>query len=211
MKILLATGNAGKVRDFRGMEPDLVVELLPEYGSAPVAVEDGRTFEENARKKAEYYSRLNPELVLADDSGIEVDALGGAPGVDSALFAGKHGDDEANNDLLLERMKGVSWEQRTARFVCVLALAQGGRTVAAFRGTTEGYVMEQRRGSGGFGYDVLFYSPEAGCGFAELTAEQKAVYSHRGRAVAKLLEWARRQAPATWRDTEAPTGERAGE
>lgn len=196
MKIFLATGNAGKVRDFRGMEPDLEVELLPEYASVPVAAEDGRSFEENARKKAEYYSRLNPGLVLADDSGIEVDALGGAPGVDSALFAGRHGDDEANNDLLLERMRGVPWLRRTARFVCVLALAQGGRSLATFRGTAEGFVLEERRGSGGFGYDVLFYSPEAGCGFAELTPEQKAQYSHRGRAVAKLLEWARSQGKA---------------
>lgn len=204
MKILLATGNAGKVRDFRGMEPDLVVELLPEYSSVPVAVEDGRTFEANARKKAEYYSRLNPGMVLADDSGIEVDALGGAPGVDSALYAGQHGDDRANNDLLLERMQGIPWERRTARFVCVLALAQAGRTVVTFRGTSEGYVMEERRGNGGFGYDVLFYSPEAGCGFAELTAEQKARYSHRGRAVEKLLEWARGQAARGDAHADAP-------
>lgn len=189
MKILLATGNAGKVRDFGGMQPELHVALLPEYASVPVAPELGRSFEENARQKAEYYSRLTSEWVLADDSGLEVDALGGDPGVDSALYAGRHGDDEANNQLVLERLRGIPAEQRGGRFVCVLALARGGQTAVTFRGVVEGLILTAPRGDNGFGYDPLFYSPEAGRGFGELTAEEKARYSHRGRAVRELLKW----------------------
>jgi XTP/dITP diphosphohydrolase len=173
------------------MEPQIRVELLHDFAALPPVIEDGATFEENARKKAEHYSRFSDDVVIADDSGIEVDALGGAPGVHSARFAGRHGDDEANNRLLLDKLRGVPWEKRTARFVCVLAAARAGRTLATFRGAAEGYILEEPRGSEGFGYDPLFYSPEARCGFGELPAERKAQFSHRGKAATALLQWAR--------------------
>jgi len=188
--LLLATGNHGKLRDFRGMEPELTVVLLPGFGALPPIEEDGATFLENARKKAEHYSRFADGPVLADDSGLEVDALGGAPGVHSARFAGRHGDDEANNALLLARLQGMREEARTARFVCVLALAHSGVTLATFRAVAEGRILTAPRGGYGFGYDPLFFSPEAGCGFAEIPPEHKAQFSHRGRAVRELLGWA---------------------
>jgi XTP/dITP diphosphohydrolase len=189
-RFFLATSNQGKLRDFRGMEPQIRVELLPGYTALAPVVEDGDTFEANARKKAEHYSRLAEDVVIADDSGLEVDALGGAPGVHSARFAGKHGDDEANNRLLLEKLRGMPTEKRTARFVCVLAAARSGRTLACFRGVAEGYVLDAPRGTHGFGYDPLFYSPEAGYAFAELLPERKAVFSHRGKAARELMRWA---------------------
>jgi XTP/dITP diphosphohydrolase len=188
--LLLATSNEGKLRDFRGMAPLLHVELLPAFSSLPSVIEDGVTFEDNARKKAEHYSRYTNSLVIADDSGLEVDFLGGAPGVHSARFAGRHGDDEANNRLLLEKLQGVPWEKRTARFVCVLAAARAGRTLTTVRATAEGFVLDSPRGTNGFGYDPLFYSPEAGCGFGELSATRKAEFSHRGKAARQLLQWA---------------------
>lgn len=187
MTIYLATGNPGKVADFRGM--GLAVEVLPGFASLPPVEESGETFEANARLKAEHFSRFTKAMVLADDSGLEVDALQGAPGVYSARFAGQHGDDAANNALLLQRLQATPPPQRTARFVCVLALAQHGRTVATFRGTTEGRILAGPRGSGGFGYDPLFYSPAAGAAFAELTSERKAQFSHRGAAARAMLEW----------------------
>jgi XTP/dITP diphosphohydrolase len=209
MRIYIATGNAGKLRDFAGMQPELVVELLPRFRELDEVVEDGLTFEANARKKAEYYSRFAPsetaaeaaknpgDLVMADDSGIEVDALEGAPGVHSARFAGRHGDDEANNALLLQKLRGLPFERRTARFVCVLAVARRGVTLATFRGTAEGYVMDAPRAAPGknwgFGYDPLFFSPDAGCGFAEIPPERKALYSHRGKAARALLDWVRKR------------------
>lgn len=192
MHIYIATSNPGKLRDFRGMEPALRVSLLPEFSALPEVIEDGSTFEENARKKAEHYSRYDQRLILADDSGLVVDALNGAPGVHSARFAGRHGDDAANNRLLTERLVGVSWQKRTARFVCVLAVAQRGKTLSTFEGVAEGYILDSERGTFGFGYDPLFYSPEAGCGFAELPPERKAEFSHRGKAARALLQWAKR-------------------
>lgn len=191
MKLWLATGNAGKLKDFAGLGPEWTIGLLPGFASLPVAEETGRTFEANARLKAEHYSRYTADWVVADDSGLEVEALGGAPGVDSALYAGRHGDDEANNRLLLERMRGVPEARRQAAFVCVLAVARQGQTLATFAGRVEGRILEAPRGAGGFGYDPLFYSPEAGKGFGELDRETKARYSHRGRAARALLDWLR--------------------
>lgn len=187
MTICLATGNPGKVADFRAI--GLPVEMLPNFASLPSIAETGATFEANARLKAEHYSRFTQNLVLADDSGLEVDALHGAPGVYSARFAEMHGDDAANNRLLLQRLNNIPQPQRTARFVCVLALAQRGRTVAAFRGRAEGRILDAPRGSGGFGYDPLFYSPAAGASFAELMPKRKAQFSHRGAAARAMLEW----------------------
>jgi XTP/dITP diphosphohydrolase len=161
------------------------IDLLPGFRELPVAVEDGATFEENAVKKALHYSPYAAGLLFADDSGLEVDALGGAPGVYSARFSGPHATDEANNRLLLEKLNGVA--NRAAGFVCSIALVEGARVVGVYHGAVEGVILDQPRGSGGFGYDPLFYCPAFGCTFAEATAEQKLSLSHRGQAVRAML------------------------
>jgi len=203
-KIVIATSNAGKLRDFAGAAVAHGIEVagLPGFASLPAVVEDGATFEANARKKAEAYSRHAPgEIVVADDSGLEVDALGGEPGVHSARYAapdlenkapheaGANTDDAANNARLLRELKGVPREKRTGRFVCVLVVARDGQTLAAFRGEAEGVILDAPRGSNGFGYDPLFLFPQIHKTFAELSAEEKAQYSHRGKGFRKLLEW----------------------
>ncbi len=198
MKIYLASRNRGKLRDFDGMAPALVVELLPGIEAMPEIEETGETFLANAGLKAAAASAWAAErmpeapLVMADDSGLVVDALGGEPGVRSARYAGRHGDDETNNRLLLERLRGIEPERRSARFVCVLAVARAGQVLASFEGKAEGFILDSPRGQHGFGYDPLFFSPAAGRGFAELTAAEKAGYSHRGQAARALLAWARR-------------------
>lgn len=196
--ILIATSNPGKLRDFAAAAP-LGVEIasIPNFNSLPAVVEDGVTFEENARKKAEAYSRQVPgEIVLADDSGLEVDALQGAPGIHSARYAAEaphlinnNTDDEANNARLLRELKDVPAEKRSARFVCVIAAARHGHTLEVFRGEAEGMILNRARGSNGFGYDPLFYFPQIRKAFAELTAEEKAQYSHRGAAFRRFLAW----------------------
>ena len=175
---------------------------FPNFSSLPTVVEDGLTFEANARKKGEAYSHYAPgEIVLADDSGLEIDALNGAPGVHSARYAAPdlhnkepheadaNTDDEANNARVLRELQGVSWPARTGRFVCVLAAACDGKTLAIFRGTAEGIILEAPRGENGFGYDPLFYFPPIQKTFAELTAEEKSKYSHRGAAFLQFLKW----------------------
>jgi XTP/dITP diphosphohydrolase len=199
-RVLIATSNPGKLRDFAGAAAALGVEIapIPDFASLPPVVEDGLTFEANARKKAEAYSRYAAgETVLADDSGLEVDALGGAPGVHSARYAaeaphlaGLNAEDAANNAHLLRELKRVAPERRTARFVCVIAAARDGKTLEVFRGEAEGTILDRPRGSNGFGYDPLFLFPQIGKTFAELSAEEKAKYSHRGAAFRKFLEWA---------------------
>jgi XTP/dITP diphosphohydrolase len=161
------------------------IELLPGFQQLPAAVEDGATFEENAIKKALHYGAHAPGLVFADDSGLEVEALGGAPGVYSARFGGPGASDEINNRLLLEKLRGVS--NRNARFVCAIALVEGARVVGVFHGAVAGVILDAPRGSGGFGYDPLFYCPAFGCTFAEATAEQKFSLSHRGQAARAML------------------------
>jgi XTP/dITP diphosphohydrolase len=198
-RVLIATSNPGKLRDFAGAaQPHgITVHSIPHFSSLPPVVEDGDTFEANARKKAEAYSRAVPgELVIADDSGLEVDALGGAPGVHSARYAAdkphlsnENTDDEANNARVLRELAGVPAEKRSARFVCVLAAARDGQTVRVFRGRAEGLILDAPRGSNGFGYDPLFYFPQIGKTFAELSAIEKAQYSHRGAAFRQFLEW----------------------
>lgn len=195
-RVVIASSNPGKLRDFAAVAErhGVTVELMPEFRSFPEAIEDGETFEENARKKAEHYSRHAPGLVvLADDSGLAVDHLNGDPGVRSARYAAtsEHGnsDDAANNSLLLERMRGVPDEKRSVRFVCVIAVARDGRTLAEFRGEAKGQLLHALRGTGGFGYDPLFYFPELGKTFAELSPAEKAAVSHRGAAFAKFLDW----------------------
>jgi XTP/dITP diphosphohydrolase len=199
--VLIATSNPGKLRDFAGAAAPYGIEIaaIPNFSSIPAIVEDGKTFEENARKKAEGYSRYTPgEIVIADDSGLEVDALGGAPGVHSARYAAdephladENTDDEANNAKLIRQIKLVPAEKRTGRFVCCIAAARDGVTLQVFEGKAEGIILDQPRGSNGFGYDPLFYFPQIGKAFAELSAEEKARYSHRGQAFRKFLDWAR--------------------
>ena len=196
---------------------------MPGIADLPPAVEDGASFEENARKKAEHYSRYAPgELVLADDSGLSVDALHGAPGVHSARYAlldeersgaegqdgpagsdrtakdrvniDRAGIDLANNAKLLRELEEIAEFHRGASFVCVISAARDGREAAHFRGEARGVILRQPRGQLGFGYDPLFYLPELGKSFAELTPEEKALVSHRGAALRKFLEWARQQA-----------------
>jgi len=198
-QIHIATSNAGKLRDFAGAAAALGIEIasIPGFASLPTVVEDGLTFEENARKKAESYSRAVPgEIVLADDSGLEVDALQGAPGVHSARYAADaphlmndNTDDEANNLRLLRELKDVPTDKRSARFVCVIAAAREGQTLEVFRGEAEGTILNRPRGANGFGYDPLFYFPQVQKAFAELTAEEKAQYSHRGAAFRQFLAW----------------------
>ncbi len=204
-KVLIATSNPGKLRDFAGAAASHGIETagIQNFSSLPLVVEDGRTFEENARKKAQEYSEYVPgEIVLADDSGIEIDALSGAPGVHSARYAADephladaNTDDELNNARVLRELKEVPPEKRTARFVCLLAAARDGQTLASFRGTAEGIILDAPRGSNGFGYDPLFYFPEIQKTFAELSAEEKANYSHRGAAFRQFLSWCAQHFP----------------
>jgi len=199
MRLLVATRNPGKVRELRDIlarYPELDVVGLEDLGvpESPDedAVEAFETFEENAQAKARYYAALTGELTLADDSGICVDALDGAPGVRSRRFAGEEESrgvrqDEANNRLLLRLLAGVPPERRTARYVCVAALAgQGWDDV--FVGTCDGVVIDAPRGNGGFGYDPLFWMPEEGMTFGELPPARKSEVSHRGRAVRAAAE-----------------------
>ena len=186
-RLYCATGNSGKLREFR-LAADtsrVEIELLPAYKSLPEAVEDGVTFEENAIKKALYYAPHAAGLLFADDSGLEVEALGGAPGVYSARFSGPHATDASNNRLLLERLAGHS--NRKARFVCAIALVDGGNVLGVYHGAVEGEILHEARGTGGFGYDPLFYCPVFGCTFGEATAEQKLSLSHRGQAFRAML------------------------
>jgi XTP/dITP diphosphohydrolase len=199
LKILIATSNLGKLRDFAGAALRHGVEVtgIPGFSSLPAVVEDGLTFEANACKKAEAYSRYVPgETVVADDSGLEIDALHGAPGVHSARYAADepdkaetNTDDEANNARVLRELNGVPPSQRTGRFVCVLAAARDGKTLATFRGTADGIILDVPRGENGFGYDPLFYFPQIKKTFAELSAEEKSEYSHRGAAFREFLDW----------------------
>jgi XTP/dITP diphosphohydrolase len=198
-KVLIATSNPGKLRDFAGAALRHGVEIagVPDFSSLPSVVEDGLTFEANARKKAEAYSRYVPgETVVADDSGLEIDALKGAPGVHSARYAADqpaeaeaNTDDAANNKRVLRELTGIPSAQRTGRFVCVLAAAREGKTLATFRGTAEGIILDAPRGTNGFGYDPLFYFPSIQKTFAELSAEEKSKYSHRGAAFREFLAW----------------------
>lgn len=196
-RVLIATSNPGKLRDFAGAaaESDIEVAAIPDFSSLPTIVEDGPTFEANARAKAEHYSRYVPgDLVLADDSGLEVEALGGAPGVRSARYSGESATDELNNVRLLQELEGVPDDRRSARFVCVIAVARDGRTLDTFDGEAVGVILRQARGSGGFGYDPLFFFPTLGKTFAELSPEEKAKVSHRGAAFRSFLDWYGRDA-----------------
>jgi len=200
-RIYLATTNPGKLRELReAAQPcHLELEPLPALSELPPAIEDGKTFEENARIKAEYYSRhADGYLVLAEDSGLEVDQLGGAPGVYSARYAAvlAHGaaghensDDQANNRALVAQLDRLPPGPHPGRYVCVIALARHGKTLETFRGHAEGELITTPRGTGGFGYDPLFYFPVLGKTFAELPLAEKRRHSHRGAAFRRFLEW----------------------
>ncbi len=199
MHIFVATSNPGKLRDFAFAArafPDVTLEPLPDRDTIPEPAEDAETFEGNAILKAVAYSRIAPgALVLADDSGLEVDALGGAPGVRSARYAEDSlfttnrplPTDQRNNLCLLDALASTREAERTGRYRCVLALARDGEVVATASGTVEGEILAVPRGSGGFGYDPVFYLPDEGLTMAEVQAEVRHLFSHRGRALIELL------------------------
>ncbi len=186
--IVIATTNPGKLREVRAMLEGLpiVTKSLTDFAPVPPPVEDRDTFEANARLKAEYYARALCCWVIADDSGLEVDTLGGDPGIRSARYAGDDAGDIANNAKLIQKLTGIPMERRTARFRCVAALAEPGGLLATAQGTIEGRIIDQPRGSNGFGYDPHFFVPEYGMTTAEMPPEQKNRISHRGRALAAL-------------------------
>ncbi len=188
-RIWCATTNPGKIREFQlgGWRAGFDVQTLPGLRNLEAPKETGVTFEENAILKARCYSRFAPDPVFVDDSGLGVEALGGAPGVWSARYAGPDADDDANNQLLLERMKGQT--NRAAQYVAVIALAEAGELIETFEGVVEGELVEAARGAGGFGYDPLFFYPPFGCTLAEAQAERKIEVSHRGRALEKLFAY----------------------
>jgi XTP/dITP diphosphohydrolase len=201
LRLYAATTSAGKLRDFRTAAKAYSVEIepLPGIETIPAPEEDGDTFLANAATKAVYYSRSAPgELVVADDSGLEVDALGGAPGVRSARFAADTGlvdspdandnTDVWNNILLLQKMEAFPPELRTARYHCTLVAARDGEVVQVADGTVEGMILDAPRGTGGFGYDPVFYLPKLGKTMAEIDLETKLSVSHRGRALKELLQ-----------------------
>lgn len=190
MKLVLATRNRGKVKELAGLLEPLGVEVVPldEYPGVSEVEEDGNTFKANAIKKAMAVSGATGQVALADDSGLEVDYLGGAPGVYSARFAGEHKDDRANNQKLLQLMKNVPPEKRTARFRCVVAVATPEGQVFTTEGACEGIIGAEPKGEKGFGYDPLFIIPEFGKTFAELDLDVKNRISHRGRAFALAVE-----------------------
>jgi XTP/dITP diphosphohydrolase len=182
VRLFCATTNPGKLREFRhALEGSFTLETLAALKTIPPCEETGTSFEENAIEKALYYSKHGDGYLFVDDSGLEVDALGGAPGVYSARFAGPDATDEANNRLLLEKMQGIA--NRGARFVCVVALAARGKLIDTFRGVVEGHLLDSPRGANGFGYDPLFYYPPFGCTFGEAPLERKMEASHRSKAL----------------------------
>jgi XTP/dITP diphosphohydrolase len=188
MELLVATSNRGKLAEIDAILKGLPVSLLPldALKNYPIVVEDGKTYQENALKKARALAAFSGRVTLADDSGLEVDALGGAPGIHSARYGGEEANDIGNNQKLLHTLAGVPEEQRTARFVCVLALCAppafgGGEWL--FRGECAGRIAFAPRGENGFGYDPLFFYPPLNRTFAELDREAKSRVSHRGRAL----------------------------
>lgn len=189
-KIVFATGNEGKMREIRQIlaAPEIEVFSMKEEGIKTDVEENGTTFEENAVLKAKAVAELTDAVVLADDSGLEIDCLGGEPGVYSARYLGEDTSYRIKNARILERMQNVPEEERTARFVCVIAaVLPDGRMITA-RGVMEGIIGYEERGEGGFGYDPIFFLPEYGCSTAELTMEQKNAVSHRGKALRLIKE-----------------------
>ena len=189
-KVIFATSNAGKMKEVRSILEGLDVEVLSmkEAGIFVDVVEDGTTFEENATIKATAIQKECGEIVLADDSGLEVDFLNKEPGIYSARYMGEDTSYRIKNKSLIDRLEGVEGEDRSARFVCAIAAAFPDGTVEITRGTIEGQIGYEEKGENGFGYDPIFYVPEYGCTTAELTLEQKNEASHRGKALRKMKE-----------------------
>jgi XTP/dITP diphosphohydrolase len=187
--LVVATANPGKIAELERAlgENGFRVQGLESLTDPSPVEESGSTFEENARLKAEGYARRTPELVVADDSGLEVDALGGRPGVMSARYGGPGLDDGGRCAALLRELEGVDDGRRTARFRCVLAVARDGITLKTFDGVVEGTILRGPRGANGFGYDPVFFYPPSGRSFAELTRAQKEQVSHRGAAMRRLV------------------------
>ena len=186
----MASGNAGKLKEFRTLAAGhtLEMELLPTFSSLPEFVENGPTFAENAAGKALYYSRHTDQMVFADDSGLIVDALSGAPGVFSARYAGPGASDHQKIAKLLQDLRGKREAERSARFVCVIAVARQGRACVIVSEQVEGLILEGVRGNSGFGYDPIFYFPLFQKTFAELSPEEKNLHSHRGKAFRRMME-----------------------
>jgi len=188
-KLLMASRNKGKLLELRKLLEEIPVDILTaaDFPWLPEVAEDGQTFQENAARKAQETARGSGILTIADDSGLEVDALGGQPGIHSARFAGEPADDTRNNRKLLELLRDVPPSQRTARFICTIAVATPAGELYFARGACEGIILEEPRGSGGFGYDPLFYIPYLQKTFAELSVEEKNPVSHRGRALQQAV------------------------
>lgn len=189
-RIIFATGNAGKMREIKEIMADTGAQILSmkEAGIETDIVEDGRTFEENAVIKAKAIAAFTGDIVLADDSGLEVDYLNKEPGVYSARYLGEDTSYDIKNQAILDRLSGVPKEKRTARFVCAIAAAMPDGEVLVTRETIEGYIGEKPAGANGFGYDPIFYVEEYGCSTAELSEEQKNAVSHRGKALRAMKE-----------------------
>lgn len=189
-KIVLATKNKGKVKEFNAALSKLGYEAVPVSDIIAVEepVEDGNSFMENALLKANYYAEKSKMPCIADDSGLAVEALNGAPGIYSARYAGKHGDDEANNSKLIDELKNVPFEKRIAAYVCALALVYPDGTVFKAEGRCEGIIQLTPQGNGGFGYDPYFYLKEYDKTMAEISMDEKNKISHRGKALRLLVE-----------------------
>jgi len=190
-RLLLASSNAGKLREYRAMSAgrEIEIDLLPRFSEFPKFSEDAPTFAENAAGKALHYSRFAEQIIFADDSGLVVPALGGAPGVRSARYAGAEANDAERVAKLLGEMRGKPRAERSARFVCVIAAAKQGRMLALMSDAAEGIIAEEPRGRAGFGYDPIFYFPALRRTFAELSEQEKNEVSHRGKAFRKLIEY----------------------
>ena len=190
MEIILATHNEGKLREIRDLLNGLDIEILSlkDIPQAPVIQETGSSFRENALLKAETIASFTNKLTIADDSGLEVDALDGKPGIYSARFAGENAKDDENNQELLNRMRGVPIEKRGAVFKCAIAIVDPEGKEEIVEGKCSGIIQFEEKGTFGFGYDPLFFVPEYGKTFAELTPEMKNTISHRAQAIKKLRE-----------------------
>jgi XTP/dITP diphosphohydrolase len=188
MKIVFASGNEGKVKEISQMLEGMGIELvsLKDYADVPEIVEDGKSFLENALKKAKIISAFTNDTVLADDSGLQVDVLGGEPGIYSARYAGEKATDDDNINILLAKLKGIEQEKRTASFRCALVLYKTDGSFESFESRWEGLIIDERRGDNGFGYDPVFFVPELKKTAAELPEEIKNKVSHRGQAFAQL-------------------------
>lgn len=184
--IVLATGNKNKIKEFKEILKDFAINIksLDEFGPIPEAIEDGETFDDNAYKKAIHTAKILGLPAIADDSGIEVEALGGAPGVYSARYAGEGATDEENCAKLLKELEGQ--KNRKANFTCVISIATPGGPALTYEGKCFGEILTEKRGDSGFGYDPLFYFEEYGKTFAELSSEEKHTVSHRGKALTEV-------------------------